>query len=83
MTIASVIFTYNQKIGGLLIVLSLLVGISRVLAHVHHGIDIVGSVVIALMTTYLSYRYAVERFTYKLPYVESQESFRDERSPSR
>jgi len=71
MTIATVVFAYNKQIGSLLIVLSFLVGIARVLAHVHHGIDVAGSIGIASLATYVAYRYAVKKFTYKLPYLET------------
>jgi undecaprenyl-diphosphatase len=53
--IAFVIFHYNKKIGLLLFVFAILIGLARVLAGVHHSIDIAGSIVIvgaifALMT---------------------------------
>jgi undecaprenyl-diphosphatase len=71
MTIATVIFAYNKQVGSLLIVLSVIVGIARVLAQVHHPIDVIGSVIIAVIATLLSYRYAVKKFVYPLPYLES------------
>lgn len=52
-TIASIVFVYNRPVGIFLFILSILVGISRVLAGVHHYIDVVGSVVIAVITTYV------------------------------
>ena len=53
MVIAAVVFSVRKNWGLLLIVLAILVGISRVLAGVHHYIDVVGSVVIAVITTYV------------------------------
>lgn len=52
-TIASIIFVYNKPIGLFIFGLSILVGIGRVLAGVHHYIDVAGSIVIAVTTTYL------------------------------
>ncbi len=46
-TLAFIVFCFNKKAGGLLIVLALLVGYARVFVGVHHFVDIVGSVVIA------------------------------------
>lgn len=51
MAIASVVFAYNKKVGGVLFIIALLVGSSRVLAHVHHPLDIAGSTVIAICVT--------------------------------
>ncbi len=47
MTIASVVFFYNRKLGIVLGIISLIVGLSRVLAGVHHPIDIIGAMAIA------------------------------------
>lgn len=54
--ISAVIFYFNQKIGVLLLTLSVLVGIARVLAGVHHLIDIIGSIVFAFSVLFLIYR---------------------------
>lgn len=51
MVIAVVVFTYNRKLGLLLGVVSIIVGISRVLAGVHNPIDILGAVGIAAIVT--------------------------------
>ncbi len=50
--VAVVIFSFNKKIGIALFVLALIVGISRVLAGVHHTIDILGSMAIAVVVFY-------------------------------
>ncbi len=52
MVMAATVFVFRRKLGILLGVLGILVGISRVVAEVHHPIDIVGSIVIAIMATY-------------------------------
>lgn len=56
MTIAVVIFTYNRKIGLLLVLLSLIVGAGRVMANIHHPLDIEGSIIIAIVTTHISWQ---------------------------
>ena len=53
MTIATIIFVYNKRWGMGLAVIALMVGASRVAAMVHHPLDIAGSVVIAIVATYL------------------------------
>jgi len=53
-TVASLVFIYNRKLGIGLFVLGLMVGIARVLAGVHHTLDIVGSFAIAIILTYLT-----------------------------
>jgi undecaprenyl-diphosphatase len=47
MTIALIILLYNRRIGVVLITLGLVVGTGSVLAKVHHGTDVVGSIIIA------------------------------------
>jgi undecaprenyl-diphosphatase len=48
MTIASVVFIYNRKLGILLAGTALVVGFARILAGVHHTIDVLGAVAIAI-----------------------------------
>lgn len=50
--IAVVIFSFERRLGVLLLMVALLVGMSRVAAGVHHFTDIMGSVVIATVVTY-------------------------------
>lgn len=47
-SVALVVFTKNKKIGTILLFLAIIVGISRVLAHAHHPIDVIGSIVISV-----------------------------------
>jgi undecaprenyl-diphosphatase len=56
MVLALVVVIFNRKIGIVLIVLAVIVGITRVLAHAHHWVDIVGSISIAILATYTSYK---------------------------
>lgn len=56
-TIAMIVFFYNKKIGALLLIIATIVGISRVLAGVHHPIDIIASFFIAIIVSSLIYFY--------------------------
>lgn len=51
MTIAAVFFVYNRRLGSVLAVLAVIIGVARVLARVHHSLDVFGSVVIAVIAT--------------------------------
>lgn len=57
--IAMTIFFYNRKIGLALLGLALVVGFSRVLAGVHHSIDIFGSMVFAIIFAWLIHKYGM------------------------
>jgi undecaprenyl-diphosphatase len=54
MWLALVVYFYNKKLGIVLIIVSITVGISRVLALVHHPIDIIGSMIIAIISVFIS-----------------------------
>ncbi len=54
--IASVVFAYNRKLGVILVILGLIVGSARVIANVHHPIDIIGGIVIALFSIFCAHR---------------------------
>lgn len=53
--IASVIFAYNKKLGVVLCLVSLVIGTARVLASIHHAIDIIGAIIIAVGVTSMVY----------------------------
>jgi len=53
-TIASIVFVFNKKLGIVIMVLAVIVGYSRVLAQIHHPLDIAGSVLIAVVATWAS-----------------------------
>jgi undecaprenyl-diphosphatase len=55
--ISAVIFYFNRKTGMFLLALALLVGIARVMAGVHHLIDIAGSISIAFIVSFCAYRF--------------------------
>ena len=51
MVTAAIIFVYSRKLGVLLGILGILIGVSRVMAKIHYPIDIVGSIAIAISVT--------------------------------
>lgn len=53
--IASVITFYDKRYATILWVITLVVGLSRVYAGVHHLLDIAGAILIALVSTSLVY----------------------------
>ncbi len=55
--VASIAYFFNKKLGIILFILALLVGASRVLAGVHHSLDVAGSVIIATGVSFLIYKY--------------------------
>jgi len=54
-TITVVVLMYTRSLGSILIVLSVLVGLGRVFSGVHHPVDILGSVIIAVIAVLVSY----------------------------
>jgi len=54
MTIALTVLINDKKLGSSLLVAALLIGLARVLAKVHHPVDILGSVLIAVLAFYLA-----------------------------
>lgn len=55
MMFATTAFSFNRRLGIILAVLAVIVGFGRILAHVHHTIDIFGSIVLAIGVTYLAW----------------------------
>jgi undecaprenyl-diphosphatase len=52
-SIASIVWFYNKKAGVVLWVIALFVAVSRVFVGVHHTVDVVASMLIALLATYV------------------------------
>lgn len=52
---AAVAYMYNTRLGLLAFIFAVLVGISRVIAGVHHATDIIGSMVFACVATIIVY----------------------------
>lgn len=55
--VAAVIFFFHRKTGLILFVVTFLVGTARVLAGIHHFVDILGSIVIATVVTFIVFKY--------------------------
>ncbi len=55
--LASVIYVSNKKIGVLLWILALIVGISRVSAGIHHPVDILGSIIISVLIVFVAHKF--------------------------
>lgn len=49
-TVAAIVWKYDKKAGTILLILAIIIGVARVLVGVHHVIDIIGSVVIAIVS---------------------------------
>jgi undecaprenyl-diphosphatase len=75
-SVAAVVFAYHRKVGVALLVLAACVGLARVLARVHHPIDVLGSLAIALSITYLAYNFVVDRIPPISPNADTQRSVR-------
>ena len=58
--IAMTVWFYNGKLGAVLWALALLIGWARVYAGVHHWTDIIGSIIIVLVSGSVYY-FAIER----------------------
>ena len=54
--IASVVFAYNRPLGILLWVLAIIIGVARVLAGVHHPVDVIAAAIVALVVAWISWR---------------------------
>jgi undecaprenyl-diphosphatase len=69
-TIAAVLafigYAYSKKIGIVMTLIVLAVGVARVLAHVHSWIDIFGGIIIAAVSAILAVSFS-DYITHKLP----------------
>ena len=54
---AAIVFFFDRKVGAFLFLLAILVGASRVLAGVHHTVDILGSIIIVALISFLVYQF--------------------------
>lgn len=52
---AVVVFCYNKKLGIVLLILSLLVGLSRIYVGVHYPLDILGGIVVGSLAAIVFY----------------------------
>jgi undecaprenyl-diphosphatase len=59
--VAAVVYFFNKKAGVFLFFLALLVGTARVLAGVHHAVDIAGSFMVTIVVSLLVYKFVLPR----------------------
>lgn len=62
--LAFLVWRYNRTAGMVLLAVAVAIGLSRVVAGVHHLIDIIGAIGFAFVGVWLA-RYSVERFVFK------------------
>ncbi len=60
--VASLVYLQNKKIGLILILVAITIGIARVLAGVHHMIDVIGAVLIGVCAVVIG-RWVVARYS--------------------
>lgn len=61
-TLAAIGTAFNPYVGVALWLLAFIVGIARVIANVHHGIDVIGSFSIAIVSV-VAVQYFLKRYT--------------------
>ena len=54
--LAAVVTVIRPRIGAILWIFAIVIGVCRVLAGVHHAIDIIGAMVIAVVAVYATYK---------------------------
>lgn len=64
--VAAVTYFFNKKIGIILGLLAILVGLARVIAGVHHLVDIFGSIAIVILVSVLTHKYLFKFVLQKL-----------------
>ena len=57
-TLATAVYFYHRRVGVALFGLAVIVGISRILAHVHWTIDIIGGLILGTLAGSLGYTLA-------------------------
>lgn len=75
MVIAGIVFVYNQRLGIILGIFALVIGLARIIAYVHHPIDVLGGIVIALVAVFSAW-YVLSR-----PKVQSVIGIKNSESP--
>lgn len=57
-TLVTAVYFYRRRVGAVLLGLAVVVGISRVLAHVHWAIDILGGLILGMLAGCIGYALA-------------------------
>ncbi len=60
-SLASLLFPFNKKVSSLLWLLTLLVAISRIVAGIHHPVDVLASMLIAIVVVWPIYTFIVPK----------------------
>ncbi len=55
--LATIVFAFQRRLGALLLLVAFFVGITRMMVGIHHVSDIMGSIVIASLVTYVVSRW--------------------------
>lgn len=53
MTLAAIVYVFEKKWGVALTIIALMVGVARILALVHHPLDITGAILISVIATWI------------------------------
>jgi undecaprenyl-diphosphatase len=61
MSLAALVYMFNRQLGIILSIGAVLIGVSRVVAQVHHPVDIFGSIMIAWVASLLMYYIFIKR----------------------
>ncbi|HEX8974584.1 MAG TPA: phosphatase PAP2 family protein [Patescibacteria group bacterium] len=64
--IAASVYVFNKKWGVALFILAVLIGAARVLAGVHHAVDIVGALIISALAAWAVARWIFHKVIYKI-----------------
>lgn len=70
--IAAAIFYFDRKAGMLFFTLAIIIGIARIVAGVHHLVDILGSFAIVFIVSFLINRYLLPKVM-NLKYIKGAE----------
>lgn len=73
--VAAIVYFFNKKLGIFLFALAFFVGFARVLVGVHHVIDIIGSIVIAAVISFLMYNFFLSYILKSIFYKKLQKFF--------
>ena len=56
MTVATVVYFFNRRWGGIAFILTLIIGLGRIWAHLHYPVDILGGLIIGAMAGIIAYQ---------------------------
>lgn len=62
-----IVLIFNKKTGLILMLCTILIGVARVLSGIHHPLDVIGSIVIALVSVILAQYILKTNYFHSLP----------------